>query len=109
VSLASLCDETCDIKSKTTTASSKGGHVVTYPTTVYDDLACSRPQHPSGATVLEAARRQLEVNATFYTPTPVTVASGYLLVWNGGNYLVQWAEDMGGQGRAYAIHTKKIG
>jgi hypothetical protein len=111
MSLRSLCTETADIKSKATAAASatnKGGHVVTY-TTVYDDHPVSRPQQPSGGIRLEAMKRSLEVSDTFYTPDPVTVLSGYLLVWNSGNYLVQWAEDMGGQNRGYAIHTLKIG
>ncbi len=111
MSLRSLCSEVCDIRSKTTaaaSASNKGGHSISY-TTVYDDHPVSRPQQPSGSTRLEAMKRQLEVTHTFYSPDAVTVASGYLLVWSGGNYLVQWAEDMGGQARAYAIHTLKIG
>jgi hypothetical protein len=108
MSLASLLTETIDIERGSTAAASSGnlgGHVVTWATT-YDDLPSSRPQHPSGRTIIDAQRRNLMVNATFYTSTPVTVATGDRVAWNGLKYLVQWAEDMGGQNRVYAIHTQ---
>ncbi len=107
MSLASLLTETIDIERGTTAAASNtnlGGHVVTWATT-YDDIPASRPQHPSGRTQVEALRRNLMVSATFYTSTPVTVQTGDRVAWNSLKYLVQWAEDMGGQNRVYAIHT----
>lgn len=107
MSLASLLTETIDIERATTAAASPsnlGGHVKTWAT-AYDDLPSSRPQHPSGRTQTEMMRRNLMVNATFYTSTPVTVQTGDRVAWNGLKYLVQWAEDCGGQNRVYAIHT----
>jgi hypothetical protein len=107
VSLASLLTETIDIVRKTNAAASSsnlGGHVQS-DSTAYDDIPSSRPQHPGGKTQIEAARRNLMVNATFYTSTPVTVATGDIVSWNSLKYLVQWASDEGGQNRVFAIHT----
>jgi hypothetical protein len=111
VSLSDYCTETVDVERKQTAAASPanlGGHVVTY-TLAYEDLKVSRPQQPSGATRAEAMRRQLEVSHTFYTATPVTVLTGDRVVYGTDEYLVQWSEDEGGQGRAYSFHTLKIG
>ncbi len=107
MSLASLLIETIDIERATTAAASSsnlGGQVKTWATT-YTALPSSRPQHPSGRTQTEMVRRNLMVNATFYTSTPVTVATGDRVAWSGLKYLVQWAEDMGGQNRVFALHT----
>lgn len=108
MSLASLLTETIDIERGTTAAASStnlGGHAVTWAT-AYDDIPSSRPQQPSGRTVTEAMRRNLTVNATFYTSTPVTAQTGDRVAWNSLKYLVQWVEDCGGQNRVYAIHTQ---
>src|SRR4051812_18336676 len=110
VSLASLCPFTADVQRKSTAAASAtnlGGQVLTW-TTVYDDLSVSGPQQPSGSTRLEAMRRNMEVSHTFYTPTVVALQTGDRLSYGGAYYHVQWFADMGGQGRAYAIHTIKV-
>lgn len=107
MSLASLCTETIDIERKSTAAASNtnlGGHVETW-SVQYDDIASSRPQQPSGRTVQEAMRRNMQVNNTFFTPASLSVQTGDRVVWNGLKYLVAWASDEGGQDRVYAIHT----
>lgn len=106
MSLASLLTETADIERATYAAASSsnlGGHEPTW-SEAYSDLPVSRPQTPSGRTVTEAMRRNLQVTSVFYTSTPVTVRTGDRLAWNGLKYLVQFATDEGGQGRVYSIN-----
>lgn len=108
MSLASLLTETIDIERGTTAAASNtnlGGQVVTWAN-AYAAIPSSRPQQPGGRTAAEAMRRNLMVNATFYTSTPIVLATGDRVAWNGLKYLVQWGEDMGGQNRVFAIHTQ---
>ena len=106
MSLASLLTETADIERQTTAAASSsnlGGNVPTFAV-AYDDIPVSRPQQPTGKTLIEANRRNLQVTEVFYTSTPITAQTGDRLVWNSLKHLIQWVSDEGGQGRVYAIN-----
>ncbi len=108
MSLGSLCTESVTIERRSTAAASStnaGRQVDTY-TPDASALAMSRPQQPSGGTITEAMRRNMVVSDTFYLTSDPAVLTGDRLAYGGLKYLVQWQADMGGQGRAYAIHTK---
>lgn len=110
MSLKSLCNQSCDIRRKTTAAASPtnlGGHVLTWDI-AYTSLPVSGPQQPTGGTRMEAMKRQMEVTHTFYTYHRIELVTGDRILFNGAYYHCQWFEDMGGKGRAYAIHCLKV-
>lgn len=93
---------TLDFTRPTITTDSAGGQTNTFAA-LYTDVAGSL-QPVRGNTIVEFAKRNMQVSHVFYTQTTLALQTGDRANDGTSYYLVQWFGDEAGQGRVFSAY-----